>query len=432
MNRNDPRAVAARILKDILLEKASLATLLPKYCKHLPTQDASFVRELCYGCCRFQPLLDACLKQLLHKPLRNKDKDIYALLLIGCYQLSYLRTPDHAAISATVSACQALQKVWAKKMVNGILREYQRRSTQLLEASAWWQQAAHPRWLAEQLQQAWPDNFQQLLEANNQHPPFCLRVNTQHHTRDQYRQLLTAQQKSSTLCSHSSAGLVLEKAEDVSTLPGFDDGWVSVQDEAAQLAACILEPQPGEQILDACAAPGGKTAHLLERQTACHLTALDCDQARCDLIDENLHRLKLSARVICADATDCKSWWNRIAFDAILLDAPCSATGVIRRNPDIKLLRKADDIARLVIQQENLLAALWPLLKPGGRMLYATCSVLPQENEELISRFISQTEDASHQPLNVSWGVERTFGRQLFPQNQGHDGFYYAYLKKQN
>lgn len=441
----DPRAVAAIILKEVLLGKASLATLLPNKCKHLQAQDSAMVKELCFGSCRFQPLLDARIKQLLNKPLRNKDYDIHALLLLGCYQLSYLRTPDHAAISATVGACQTLKKVWAKKLVNGVLRQYQRGSEQLNQHLLYWQHDAHPQWLAEQLKTAWPTHYQHIVEANNQYPPFCLRVNRRHHNRDDYIKLLAEELQARPSCL-ASDGIYLQKATDVTNLPGFDQGWVSVQDEAAQLAAAILNPVEGEKVLDACAAPGGKTCHLLEKQQKCDLTALDKDPQRCEKITENLTRLQLNAKVICADAADTQQWWDGEHYDAILLDAPCSATGVIRRHPDIKQLRKADDIAKLAQQQEQLLSALWPTLKVGGRLLYATCSVLPTENEDVIGKFLQQTPDAQILALpehmgiaseqtgrsnsGASWGENQNFGKQLFPKNNGHDGFYYSYLVK--
>ncbi len=437
----DPRAIAASILKEVLRGKASLATLIPNKCKHLQTQDSALVRELCFGTCRFEPLLSACIKQLLDKPLRNKDYDIYALLLLGCYQLSYLRTPDHAAISATVGACQTLKKGWAKKLVNGVLRQYQRKSDLLTQQLQWWQVDAHPQWLAEQIKAAWPEHYQQILDANNQYPPFCLRVNSRFHSREDYIKLLPAELKNST-CHFASDGIYLEKAVDVTSLPGFDLGWLSVQDEAAQLAAAILNPAGGEKILDACAAPGGKTCHLLERQKDCNLTALDNDLQRCEKIDENLKRLQLKAKVVCADAINTEQWWDGTAYDAILLDAPCSASGVIRRHPDIKQLRKADDIGKLAHQQRQLLDALWPTLKEGGRLLYATCSVLPVENELLIAEFLQQTADAQVLSIPIEfdqqnnsdqaahWGKSQNFGKQLFPNNNGHDGFYYSYLLK--
>ena len=258
----DPRAIAASILKEVLLGKASLATLLPAKCKHLQTQDSAMVKELCFGTCRFQVLLDGRIKQLLNKPLRNKDYDIYALLLLGCYQLSYLRTPDHAAISATVGACQTLKKGWAKKLVNGVLRQYQRSSDQLNQHLLWWQHDAHPQWLAEQIKAAWPEHYQQILDANNQYPPFCLRVNSHHHKRKDYMAMLPEKLEARS-CRFASDGIYLQTATDVRNLPGFEQGWVSVQDEAAQLAAAILNPAEGEKILDACVAPGGKTCHLL-------------------------------------------------------------------------------------------------------------------------------------------------------------------------
>ncbi len=428
---DDSRLIAAKCLADILRGKSSLSNSRYLSSKHLPTGGTALTKELCYGVCRYQPRLSACIDQLLNKPLRQKDSDLYALMLIGCYQLSYLRIPDHAAIDSCVSCCDTLKKSWAKKLVNGVLRQYQRRSEELLQSLHDWQLQSHPQWLAEQLRLAWPRQFESIVEANNQHPPFILRVNTQKQSREDYLSYLT-EDSSASRCTYASDGIVLAKAKDVTQLPGFAQGWISVQDEAAQFAADLINVQSGQKVLDACAAPGGKTAHILERTPDCQLTALDHDEGRCQQIQENLQRLELNCTVICADAGNIEGWWDRQTFDAILLDAPCSATGVIRRHPDIKLLRRKDDIGKLAAQQLHLLTALWPTLNPGGRLIYATCSILPQENETVIDQFLSQTKDAISCAINTAWGEPTGFGRQLLPQPGGHDGFYYAHLEKKS
>jgi len=290
---------------------------------------------------------------------------------------------------------------------------------------------SHPYWLIKRLKQAWPEHWQQVCAANNERAPMSLRVNAQRNSRDDYLQQLTAADISASNCPHSVYGIKLEKPANVETLPGFGDGLCSVQDEAAQLAATLLQLEPGQHVLDACAAPGGKTCHLreLEPQLA-SLTALELDAERATRIHQNLERLQLNAKVVEGDASQPEQWWDQQHYDRILLDAPCSATGVIRRHPDIKLLRHDEDIAALAELQLQILSALWPLLKPRGILLYATCSVLPDENEQVLEKFLSQHSDVEILPIDADWGLAGPAGRQLFPQPQGHDGFYYARIQK--
>src|SRR5690606_10330696 len=289
----------------------------------------------------------------------------------------------------------------------------------------------HPQWLIKLLQEAWPDQWQTVLASNDQRPPFTLRVNRLHNTRDDYLAVLQREEIKAVACPFSSDGITLAEPRPVQDLPGFQQALVSVQDEAAQLAADVLELAPGQRVLDACAAPGGKTCHILEREpTLEEVIALDVDAERLTRIRENLQRLGLSATLRTADAAQLDNWWDGRPFDRILLDAPCSATGVIRRHPDIKLLRRPDDIDKLAALQRKLLAELWRTLQPNGALIYATCSVLPQENENNVAAFMAEHADAEHIVIKAEWGHKRSFGRQLLPQDGGHDGFYYAVLRK--
>ncbi len=426
------RTAAALALDEVIRQGHSLTSLLPRWQEQVSAQDRPLLQELCYGVLRWYTRLDALAAQLLQKPFKAKDTDVHALILLGLYQLIYLRVPDHAAVSATVAATAALKKPWARGLVNAVLRNFQRQSEALLIAldddpvSRW----AHPHWLIEKLRAAYPEQWQSILEANNQHPPLVLRINHAKMTRDNYRQRLLALGIESEPTPHSEDGLILARPVDVESLPGFADGEVSVQDSAAQLAAELLNAQPGEHILDACAAPGGKTAHVLERQPSVTMVALDQDGGRLQRLHENLQRLQLTATVITGDAADPDQWWDGRLFDRIMLDAPCSATGVIRRHPDIKLLRRSDDILQLAELQGRILKALWPLLKPGGQLLYITCSVLPQENVRQLQRFCREQSDAQEQPIVASWGQAQTIGRQILPGQAEMDGFYYACLQK--
>lgn len=424
------RLTAAHILDRVLNGGQSLTAALDSGLREtVSPQDRAFIQALCYGVIRHYHRLDFILRQLLHKPL--KDAEVRALALIGLYQLGYMRVKVHAAVSETVAAMA--KKTGAKALLNAVLRNYLR-TREALEAKADADSIAaaqHPAWLIRRIGQDWPEQAAAILAANNQHPPFVLRVNTLHGSRDTYLARLAEQEITAQPAAVGAVSIVLEKPLAVEQLPGFAQGDVSVQDGAAQLAAELLDVQQGQRVLDICAAPGGKTAHILETQPQLReLLAVDVDAERLQRVAENLQRLRLSAQLLAADAAQPQMWWDGQAFERILLDAPCSALGVIRRHPDIKLLRRSDDIAQLAELQRTILDAAWTLLAPGGLLLYATCSILKQENEEQIAAFLASHADAYEEPIQAVWGRARPCGRQILPGDAGMDGFYYARLRK--
>jgi len=429
----NPRLAAARALAAVLSGKASLNSSLPAQLDKVEERDRGLTQDLAFGTARWQPRLDLLAAQLLQKPFKAADADVQALLLVGLYQLFYTRIPAHAAIGETVGCADKLKKPWAKGLLNAVLRRAQREGEALLADMERDPvvRTAHPRWLQKSLKSFWPEQWEAICAANNAHPPMILRINRRHHSRDAYLALLDEAGISASACRYSRDGIVLAEACDVRGLPGFAEGWVSVQDEAAQLSADLLELAPGQRVLDACCAPGGKTCHLLEAEPGlAHMVAIDLEAKRLTRVRENLDRLKLDAELIACDARETASWWDGKPFQRILLDAPCSATGVIRRHPDIKLTRQADDIPALAALQGELLDALWPTLEVGGMLLYATCSSLPTENTEVIDAFLARTPGARELDLATEAGLRQPHGRQLLAQEGGHDGFYYAKLIK--
>lgn len=426
------RAAAAQVITQILATKGSLSSLLPSVSSKIADNDRALLQELCFGTCRFYPQLQAYTECLLDKPLRAKDGDVQALLLLGLYQLLHTRIPDHAAIGETVEVTRHIKKPWATNLVNGVLRSFQRDSGRINEFLAENRafKSNHPAWMEAMIGKCWPEQFEQLIAANNQHPPFSLRLNTHKISRDSYLQLLRDIDVSAKPTQYSPYGITLEQACDPRKLPHFTEGWLSVQDEAAQLSGDLLQLSPNLRLLDACSAPGGKTGHLLELEPSLRVTALDADERRLTRVRENLTRLGVTADVVCGDGTKPDNWWDGELYDRILLDAPCSATGIIRRHPDIKVLRTPEELDKLGELQHQLLKNLWPLLKPGGMLLYATCSIMPKENTRIIEAFLTRHKDASCDQLDVDWGLAQPCGRQLLPQLDGHDGFYYARLRK--
>ncbi|MEO7387220.1 MAG: 16S rRNA (cytosine(967)-C(5))-methyltransferase RsmB [Gammaproteobacteria bacterium] len=426
------RALAARAVAGVLARgqtlDASLDALLTGSdpgVRALPDRDRAQVRALAFGAVRGHHRHQALLRLLLNKPLQGEDRLLEALLSVGLFQLADPDQPDHAAVSATVAASRLLGQERASGLVNASLRRYQRESSTLLaqlgrDSAAW---HSHPAWLLSGLRADWPDRWRKVATANQQHPPFWLRVNRLRTSASDYATRLGVEVdvEASPLPGFPDA-LRLPSAVPVHQLPGFADGLVSVQDAASQLAAPLLAPEPGMRVLDACAAPGGKTTHLLEVAGGrLDLTAVDVAGGRLALVESNLKRLGLAATLLVGDATTPDAWWDGRPFDRILLDAPCTATGVIRRHPDIKLLRRAADVPEFARRQRLMLERLWPLLAPGGRFLYSTCSLLKAENEGLVAEFLA-AGTARLEPETPAPGL------QLLPGERDTDGFYYALM----
>ena len=423
------RLAAAEILLHVVDNGRSLSDELPKTMADIDPDQQSLLQQLVYGCTRYYFALDELIGNIVEKPIRDKERIIHMLLAVGIYQLWQLEVAEHAAINETVEATLATKRKWAKNLVNASLRRFQRERETLLAGMR--RSESFPGWLNKRLRAAWPEQHADICTSSNVPGPMTLRINIQQNSRADW--LVKADEEGiiAEPTQYSSVGATLIAPAPVFALPGFEQGDVSVQDEAAQMCAQILNVQDGERVLDACAAPGGKTGHLLE-SARIRLTALDVDEKRLARVTENLARINQQATTIAADAADVSSWWDGELFDAILLDAPCSGTGVIRRHPDIKLLRKSADIKQLALIQSNLLDQLWLTLKPGGRLLYATCSILPDENSERIAAFLDKTADAKLETLTISSDVATPQGVQWLPQAGGHDGFYYALLIKQN
>lgn len=413
-----------------VLAGRSLADGLPAVA--IAAADRALLAELCHGTCRWYHRLDALLARLAPKPFKSRDADVRALLLVGLYQLVAMRVAPHAAVTETAEAARALGKPWAVALVNAVLRNFLRDRAAVEAAVADDPVAthAHPAWLIDAVASAWPADWRAILAAANSRPPMTLRVNRQRDTVEAARARLATRRITATTSPHAAAALVLECPTDVAELPGFAEGLLSVQDAGAQLAAPLLDIRPGQRVLDACAAPGGKTAHLLETCPDAAVTAIDVDERRLGRVRENLARLGLAARVAVGDAQAPSGAWAEESYARILLDVPCTATGVIRRHPDIKLLRRAEDVAALAARQARILDAVWPLLEPGGILLYVTCSLLPRENHQQIDQFLTRQADARPLPIDASWGRPTGAGRQILSGEDGMDGFFYARLQR--
>ncbi|AKH63082.1 MULTISPECIES: 16S rRNA (cytosine(967)-C(5))-methyltransferase RsmB [Photorhabdus] len=427
-NTYNLRSIAAKAINQVLDQGQSLSTILPELQRNITDKDKSLLQELSFGVLRVLPQLEWIISQLMEKPLKGKQRILHYLLMVGIYQLTYTRIPAHAALAETVNGAVTLKYPQLKGLINGVLRQFQRQQLQLVERS---QNSPsnhlHPKWLLAKIQKAYPQEWQQLIENNNKKPPMWLRVNRIYHSRDEYLSLL------------HKAGIDAEPAIElpsairvifpcpVTILPGFDKGWITVQDVSAQGCAELLQPINGEKILDLCAAPGGKTTHILEIAPKAQVLAIDIDEHRIKRVKENLQRLNCHATVKTGDGRHPEYWAEGQQFDRILLDAPCSATGVIRRHPDIKWLRREEDIAQLVQLQSEIIDAIWPYLKKGGTLVYATCSILPDENSQQISSFLKRHPDAKLSGTDTSDNP----GKQIIPEFNGGDGFFYARLIKQ-
>ena len=428
----DTRALAAKGLAEVALRGASLRDVMERNAPRLadPRDRALLMALLSEGArwwLRFDPAVDG----LLEKSLRHKDPAVHALLVLGLIQLEILELQDYAAVAATVEAVRALKRPALAGLVNAVLRRWQRERENLIAKLDAKPQTrhAHPAWLAAALQRDWPQQADAVMAADNREPPLMLRVNRQRGEREALIARLQAAGYAATAHPWLSDALMLPHSSDVTRLPGFDDGLFAVQDGAAQAAADLADLRNGLRVLDACAAPGGKACHLLERADI-DLTALEFDAARAERIRQNLMRLRLNAKVVIGDAGAPKGWWNGQPFDRILIDAPCSATGVLRRRPDVRLHRRESDIAAMHAQQRRILSALWPLLAPGGRLVYITCSVLRAENEAIVVEWLAAQPEAQALPFTLPVGQAAAIGWQILPGDGDLDGMYYAVVQK--
>lgn len=437
----DARALAATVVDAVLTEGRTLGRALEMADSgHLSSRDRALIQALAYGAVRGHHRHRRIIERMLERPLARRESVIVALISVGLYQLIDARQPDYAAVSATVEASALLGKIRYRGLVNALLRRFLREREQLLAEVMADDEGryGHPDWLIRQIRQDWPDHWEAVLDAGNQPPPMWLRVNRRRGTLAEYQVRLRAEfgEDGVTFASVPDA-VCLSKPVPVTELPGFAAGDVSVQDAASQFAVELVDPQPGMRVLDACAAPGGKTTHLLERESGLReLVALDRSAERLVRLGENLDRLGLQATVVVGDALNPSEWWDGLPFDRILLDSPCSATGVLRRHPDIKFLRRSSDIGEMAERQLQMLNGLWELLAPGGRLVYATCSVLKAENSAVITRFLAGPaevrEDAPQPvPAFALAGPAVGYGLQLLPGSENIDGFYYALMERQ-
>ncbi|WP_168204100.1 16S rRNA (cytosine(967)-C(5))-methyltransferase RsmB [Aliikangiella coralliicola] len=442
----DPRLVAlgwlirvheGRSVNDLLANSSQSPGSDRHPANQLSPQQKAQAKQILYGCLRYYHQLKTIAENLLAKPFKDKDLDLLLVVVTGLYQLKYLSTPDHAAISESVELTRKLKKKWASGVINGVLRRYQREKDEIEDSlsKSLQFQFSHPGWIIKKLRQDWPSRAEDILSQNNQHAPMILRVNTQVISQKDYLSQLTENNYQASPHPVAADAVVLEKASDVFSLPLFQSGGVTVQDAAPQLAVELLQLDENLRALDACAAPGGKTGHIMQRQPNLELTAVELSPRRAQKIQETLERLypAQSCHLICADVTEVEDWWDGQLYDRILLDVPCSASGVIRRNPDIKIHRKTTDIQPLVEIQSKILDKTWELLKPGGILVYATCSVFKQENDAQIAAFTKRNEVefvSLPNKIEKKLNNEAEFGYQIFPGEAQMDGFYLCGLKK--
>ncbi len=428
------RSASLKALKQVFNGQSLSAVQVHTTDKLEDARDRGLANEIVNGVLRWRWRLEFFISSLLNKPLKPKDIDVQLVLLMALYELDECRTPDYAVINESVELVRKSGKKWASGLVNAVLRNFTREKEKLISSiKDGVVLYSHPAWLLEKIKADWPQHWQQILAANNQRPAFCLRVNQLLYSVSQYQQLLTEDGLASSTVELADFALKLEHGVDVRLLPGFAEGAVSVQDAGAQLVAELLDVYEADRVLDLCAAPGGKTCHILERHSSITgLIAVELEEKRMLRVSENLQRLKLESRaaLIVADARDARQWWNGEKFNRILIDAPCSASGVIRRHPDIKTLRRESDIEPLVELQSDILQSAWQMLEDGGELLYVTCSVFKDENQNQIQNFLSAHDNATEVKIEADWGKSCDYGRQLFPGEQDADGFYYCRLKK--
>lgn len=431
VNPPNLQMTAAQVVLEVVDRGRSLERALAT--AQTPGASRARMREICYGGCRHYHYFDGILARLLSKPIDRAARVVHFILVNACHQIQFMRTPEYAAVNESVGAVAGTRFAWAGGLINGVLRNFLRRRAQLTRDLAEAARFAFPAWLHGEIRAHWPRHFQSILHASNRKPPLTLRVNRRKISRGDYLRRLAESGIAAQPTADSALGVTLRQALPVERIPGFADGLASVQDEAAQLAPVALGLNAGERVLDGCAAPGGKTGLLLEAQPAAAVVAVDLP-ARIEALHQNLARLGFNTgggvEVVAGDLTDAAAWWDGRRFQRLVLDVPCSGTGVIRRHPDIKHRRRPEDIARFAAQQLNLLIKAWPLLDSGGILLYVTCSILPAENDAVVEQFTGRQADAAAQTLNAPPGVATPFGRQRLPGVHPGDGFYFCQLKK--
>lgn len=421
------RATAARVLNAVTTQGKSMddALAFGMARSRLDARDRALLSAIVYGCLRHWRRLGAQAAAMMDRPLRDAPL-VDALLRVGLHQMLDMRIPDHAAVAATADAARLVEADWAAALINALLRRAQREPERLALPDDTAVQHSWPDWLAQQLRADWGEAAEALLATASAQAPMTLRVNARRMQAGDYLTRLKRNGQGGRLLDSAPQAVVLDTPCEVEALPGFARGSVSVQDASAQLAAQLLDVQPGQRVLDACSAPGGKAAHILERCPEAELLALDSDGQRIRAVDATLRRIGLKAKLAAADAADTARWWDGRPFDRILIDAPCSGTGVARRHPDIKWLRRESDIAALAATQRRLLDALWPLLAPGGRLVFATCSLLRAEGSDLIAAFREASRAVDRTP-DLPVGEREAFGWRI-PAGEDWDGFYYAVL----
>lgn len=420
------RVVAVRILDEVAHRGRTLQTEFAAALPGLPdARDRALVEAIVFAALRGRARYDAALAAWMPRPPGSRDGALRALLWAGFAQLEALGLPPHAAVDATVAAARALGRVHQAGLINALLRRALREPLPGVDAAANW-----PGWLAARVRRDWADQADAIFAASAVAAPMWLRVNRRRGSREDYLRRLREAGIEADADANLADAVRLQRAAPVERLPGFAAGDVSVQDGSAQAVADALAPPQGARVLDACAAPGGKAAHLAERDASLRITALDADARRARRMREGFARLGLAIETHVVDAGDTAAWWDRSAFDAVLLDAPCSATGIVRRQPDVLLHRRESDLAASIQVQARLLDALWPTVATGGVLVYASCSILAAENRAQVEAFLARTADAAIEPLDARFGHDTGMGSQRLPGEGGMDGFFCARLRK--
>ena len=428
-----PRSLAVLICESVIYEGLSIGDAIDDQLKNkdISIQDRGFIQSLSFGVTRWYWQLSDQLKPLLKKPLKSKERQVKLILLVGIFQIQHLQTPSHAAVSDTVKCCQQLNKLWAKNLINACLRNYIRKQETTVKQQLPPTHYSHPQWMIERIEQAWPDQKKFIFAANNLAAPLCLRVNSKYCSQENYLSLLTENSIEASKDPYSEIGIRIKSSIPVQNLPKFSDGWVSVQDTASQLIHQFLQTTNVDRVLDACAAPGGKTSLLLEHANDnIVMHAVDIKGNRNNKLMQTLERLNLTAKIFTGDASKPMEWWDGKPYQRILVDAPCSGLGVIRRHPDIKHLRQVEDIEQLKQAQSAILESCWTLLEDNGQLLYTTCSILPEENEQQIEAFLQKHSEATPIIIDHPTAIKLEHGRQTLPGISDMDGFYYCLLHK--